>query len=103
MEVARDGSGDDDDVEKGLNGSTGEYGSQVAVDGFEMQTPAPSYYSRSHRSGRSGRSRQGIRAPGPRYGYAMPASFQGSVRSGPADYSRRGAAIDGRHFDVVPI
>ncbi|KAI6869615.1 hypothetical protein KC343_g8492 [Hortaea werneckii] len=88
-----------DDVEKGLNGSTGGYGPQGA-DGFEMLTPAPSYYSRSQRSGRDGR---GIRAPGPRYGYAMPASFQGSVGSGPSDYSRRGAASDGRRFDVVPI
>ncbi|KAI6797162.1 hypothetical protein KC332_g15803 [Hortaea werneckii] len=88
-----------DDVEEGLNGPAEGYGSQV-TDGFEMQTPAPSYHSRSQRSGRDGR---GIRAPGPRYGYAMPASFQGSVRSGPSDYSRRGAASDGRHFDVVPI
>ncbi|KAI7218994.1 hypothetical protein KC333_g3259 [Hortaea werneckii] len=96
------GYADSDDVEKGSFGPARGYGSQVP-DGFEMQTPAPSYYSGSHRSGRSGRSGSGIRAPGPRYGYAMPESFQGSVRSGPSDRSRRGALSARRHFDVVPI
>lgn len=89
----------DGDVEKGSFGPAGGHESQFA-DGFEMQTPAPSYYSGSHRSGRSG---HGIRAPGPRYGYAMPDSFQGSVRSGPSDHSRRGAPSASRHFDVVLI
>ncbi|KAI7058460.1 hypothetical protein KC340_g17158 [Hortaea werneckii] len=93
---------DGDDVEKGSFGLAGGYGSH-GQEGFEMQTPAPSYYSGSHRSGRSGRSGNGIRAPGPRYGYAMPESFQGSVRSGPSNHSRRGAPSARRHFDVVPI
>lgn len=92
----------DGDVEKGFYGPAGGCGSPFA-DGFEMQTPAPSYHSGSRRSGRSGRSGHGIRAPGPRYGYAMPESFQGSVRSGPSDHSRRGAPSARRHFDVVPI
>lgn len=96
------GYADGDDVEKGSFGPAGGYGSPFA-DGFEMQTPAPSYYSGSHRSGRSGRSGNGIRAPGPRYGYVMPESFQGSVRSGPSDRSRRGTPSARRHFDVVPI
>ncbi|KAI7303731.1 hypothetical protein KC315_g15516 [Hortaea werneckii] len=95
---ARYGSGYDD-VEKGVYGSAQGGGSQF-VDGFEMQTPAPSYYSGSHRSDRS---RHGIRAPSPRYGYAMPESFQGSGRPGPSNYSKRGAATERRHFDVVPI
>ncbi|KAI7526953.1 hypothetical protein KC331_g16647 [Hortaea werneckii] len=96
------GYGDVDDVEKGSFGPAAGCGSQVP-DGFEMQTPAPSYYSGSHRSGRSGRSGNGIRAPGLRYGYAVPKSFQGSVRSDPSDRSRRGAPSASRHFDVVPI